>query len=165
LPILLYRIDERLIHGQVVIGWGNQLRPDRYLVVDDELVDSEWEQDLYRLGSGGAEVVFVTPDEARERLGEWRAASERSIVLTRNIATMRRLADGGLLEGEAVNIGGVHHGPGRREILEYVHLTEGEMKDLEAMADAGVEILARDLPDAHRVSLGALQKSRWKSPK
>jgi len=165
LPILLYRIDERLIHGQVVIGWGNQLRPNRYIVVDDELVDSAWEQDLYRLGSGDADVVFAGVAEARTSLPEWRDAPARSILLTRNIATMRRLADGGLLEGESVNLGGVHHGPGREEVLEYVHLNQDEMSDLEAMAEAGVEIVARDLPDAHRVSFGALQKSRWKSPK
>jgi mannose/fructose/N-acetylgalactosamine-specific phosphotransferase system component IIB len=162
LPILLYRVDERLIHGQVVIGWGSQLRPDRYLVVDDELVASEWERDLYRLGSGGADVVFVTVADARARIGEWRAAPERSILLTRDISTMRRLADEGLLAGESVNIGGVHHGPGREELLEYVHVSEDEKRDLEAMAAAGVEVVARDLPDAHRVSFGAL-KSRWKS--
>jgi mannose/fructose/N-acetylgalactosamine-specific phosphotransferase system component IIB len=165
LPIVLYRIDERLIHGQVVIGWGYQLRPDRYIVVDDELVDSEWERDLYRLGSAGAEVVFTTVEEARTRLGEWREDPQRSILLTRDIATMRRLADAGLLAGESVNIGGVHHGPGREEVLTYVHLAEEEAKDLEAMADSGVEVAARDLPDAHRVGLGALLRSRWKSPK
>lgn len=163
MPIVLFRIDERLIHGQVVIGWGNQLRPDRYLVVDDELSASEWEQDLYRLGSGGADVVFATGREARERMSEWRAAPERSILLTRNIATMKSLAEGRLLEGAAVNIGGVHHGPGREEILSYLHVTAQDMRDLESIAGEGVDVAARDLPDAHRVGLDALLRSRWKS--
>jgi mannose/fructose/N-acetylgalactosamine-specific phosphotransferase system component IIB len=165
LPIVLYRIDERLIHGQVVIGWGHQLRPDRYIVVDDALVASEWERDLYRLGSGGADVVFATVDEARRGLDEWRADPRRSILLTRDIVTMRRLADGGLLQGETVIIGGVHHGPGREEILTYVHLATEDIEDLEAMAREGVDVVARDLPDAHRTGLESLLKSRWKSPK
>ncbi len=50
MPVVLYRIDERLIHGQVVMGWGPQLGVEHYVVVDDELATSEWEQDLYRLG-------------------------------------------------------------------------------------------------------------------
>ncbi len=50
MSVLLYRIDERLIHGQVVMGWGPQLDVEHYVVVDDELAASEWEQDLYRLG-------------------------------------------------------------------------------------------------------------------
>jgi PTS system mannose-specific IIB component/fructoselysine and glucoselysine-specific PTS system IIB component len=156
LPVVLFRIDERLIHGQVVIGWGNQLRPDRYIVVDDELAESDWEQDLYRLGADGVDVVFASLAEARARIVEWRAEPTRSILLTADVATMRRLAEGGLLEGESVNVGGVHHGPGRSKLLTYIHLSDEERRDLEAIAAAGAEVSARDLPDAHRVSLNSL---------
>ena len=48
MPIVLFRVDERLIHGQVVVGWGSKLRPDRFLVVDAALATSEWEQELYK---------------------------------------------------------------------------------------------------------------------
>jgi len=163
LPIVLYRVDERLIHGQVVIGWGHQLRPRRYIVVDDELTESEWEQDLYRLGAEDAEVLFLSVDDARGRLGAWREDPARSILLTRDTATMRRLAEGGTMEGEAVNLGGLRHGPGRVEVLTYLHLSQEDLQDLKAIAAAGVEVTARDLPDTHRVSLEALSKGRWKS--
>lgn len=163
MSIVLYRIDERLIHGQVVIGWGHHLRPDRYVVVDDALAASAWEQSLYRLGAGGADVLFVTADEARERMLEWRDADERSILLTRDVATMRRLADDGLLAGETVNLGGIHHGPSRDEVLTYVHVTDQEKRDLEAIAGTGAEVSARELPDSHRVSLETLVRGRWNS--
>lgn len=159
MAIVLFRVDERLIHGQVVIGWGHQLRPDRYILVDDELANSDWEQELYRLGSGGSGVVFSTLAVARSRLTEWREAGERSILLTRDIDTMRRLAEGGILSGERVNLGGIHHGPGRDEVLDYLHLTVGDREDLKALAADGVEVSARDLPDAHRVSLPTLLRS------
>lgn len=162
MPLVLLRIDERLIHGQVVIGWAHQLRPDRYVVVDDDLARSQWEQDLYRLGSGGAEVQFLSGSEARARLAEWRAGAERTIVLTRDVATMRKLVEGGALDGEVVVVGGVHHAPGRREALTYVHLTETEMADLSAMDASGVEVVARDLPDAQRVDFEHLRR-RWNS--
>jgi PTS system mannose-specific IIB component/fructoselysine and glucoselysine-specific PTS system IIB component len=162
LPIVLLRIDERLIHGQVVIGWANQLRPDRYVVVDDELAANRWEQDLYRLGAGGLDVSFFTTAEARAHLAEWRTEAERTILLTRDISTMRRLAEGGGLRGESVVVGGVHHAPGREEALTYVHLTERELEDLEAIEAAGAQVAARDLPDAPRVDLDLL-KRRWNS--
>ena len=162
MSVILYRVDERLIHGQVVIGWGNQLRPDRYVVVDDELAASDWEQDLYRLGAAGADVIFVGVDAARQRLAEWREADERSILLTRDTTTMRRLAEGGTMRGESVNLGGLRHGPGRKEALTYLHLSDEDMRDLKSMAEDGVEVSARDLPDAHRVGLESLTKSRWK---
>ena len=162
MPIVLLRIDERLIHGQVVIGWANQLRPDRYVIVDDELAASRWEQDLYRLGAAGVEVIFCSADDALTRLDEWRAGYDRTILLTRDIATMRRLAESGSLRGESIVVGGVHHAPGRAETLTYVHLTEKELGDLEAIAAAGVEVIARDLPDAPRAELELLRR-RWNS--
>lgn len=162
MPIVLLRIDERLIHGQVVIGWASQLRPDRYVVVDDDLATSEWEQDLYRLGTGGAHVLFASCAEARAAVAEWRASPERTIVLTRDVSTMRRLAEGDLLRGEAIVVGGVHPAPGRREALTFVHLTEKEMGDLQAIAAAGVDVSARDLPDSQGVDLDLLRR-RWNS--
>jgi PTS system mannose-specific IIB component/fructoselysine and glucoselysine-specific PTS system IIB component len=159
---VLLRIDERLIHGQVVIGWASHLRPDRYVVVDDDLAQSRWEQDLYRLGAGGAEVLFTTCSAAREQVPEWRSAPERTILLTRDVATMRRLAEGDTLRGGELVVGGVHPAPGRREALTYVHLTEKEMGDLEAIAAAGLDVYARDLPDSQRVDLDLLRR-RWNS--
>lgn len=158
MSIVLFRVDERLIHGQVVIGWAHHLRPDAYVVVDDGLARSIWEQDLYRLGAGAAAVDFVTVPEARDRLAEWRASPARTILLTRDLATMRRLAEGGLLSGAQVNLGGIHHGPGRAEVLTYLHLTEQDRDDLRAIAQSGVAVTARDLPDAHRVTLETLLK-------
>jgi len=154
--IVLYRVDERLVHGQVVLGWGSQLLPHRYLVVDDDLAASEWEQDLYRLGTADAELVFATVDAARLVLPEWRADAARSILLTRDIASMLRLARGGLLRGEKVNLGGIHHGPGRLQVLTYLHLTEDDVSGLRALEEEGVEVSARDLPDAHKVPLRTL---------
>jgi PTS system mannose-specific IIB component/fructoselysine and glucoselysine-specific PTS system IIB component len=155
-PIVLHRVDERLIHGQVVIGWGHELRPDRYLLVDDELAASDWEQELYRLGAVGAQVVFASLTNARELIAEWRADSERSILLTRDIGTMRRLAEGGGLEGGSVNLGGIHHAQGRVEILPYLHLTEEDRADILALMDEGLTVVAQDLPDAAKVGLPAL---------
>lgn len=159
MPIVLRRVDERLIHGQVVIGWGNHLRPDRYVVVDDDLARSDWEQDLYRLGAGDASVVFVGVEEARATLPEWQDDPRRSVLLTRDVGTMLALARGGRLQGADVNLGGIHHGPGREQVLTYLHLTAADRDALRSLAEEGAVVSARDLPDAHKVALEALLHS------
>ena len=50
MPIALYRIDDRLIHGQVVVGWGQPLNIGFIVLVDDNVACCDWEQDLYRMG-------------------------------------------------------------------------------------------------------------------
>jgi PTS system mannose-specific IIB component/fructoselysine and glucoselysine-specific PTS system IIB component len=157
MPILLYRVDERLIHGQVLVGWGSRLRPDRYLVVDDPLAASDWEQELYTLGlPQRSEVAFFTVTEARKQLPGWKTSDVRSILLTRDIATMLRLAEGGLLAEEEVNLGGLHLREDRQEVLPYLFLDNADRAALRALDEEGARISARDLPGSTKVPLASL---------
>jgi mannose/fructose/N-acetylgalactosamine-specific phosphotransferase system component IIB len=141
MAVVLYRIDERLIHGQVVLGWGPQLEVDHYVVVDDELAASEWEQDLYRLGlPETATADFFTVAHARECLDDLDAAPQRTVILTRTVAAMSELAEGDALRGREVNIGGLHHAAGRTERVPYVFLGQAEEQCLRALVDEGVEL-------------------------
>ena len=66
--IVLYRIDDRLIHGQVVVGWGQRLGIGFIVLVNDEVRASDWEQELYRMGvPPSIEVVFAGVAEAAHR--------------------------------------------------------------------------------------------------
>lgn len=157
MSVVLFRVDERLIHGQVVVGWGARLHPDRIVVVDDELARSPWEQELYSMGvPAGVTAGFATAEEAVAELPGWMAGSERVVVLTRDIATMNRLAASGLLRNEEVNIGGIHHGPGRRRVLRYVFLSDAEREDLLELSARGPRVVARDVPNARGVELDEL---------
>jgi len=152
MPIVLYRVDERLIHGQVVVGWGNQLHPDRFVVVDDDLAQSAWEQELYALAlPPEMEATFATVAEARAQLPAWRAAEERTVLLTRDLATMAEIAADGALRGEQVNLGGIHFAPGRRSLLPYLYLSDAERDDLRRLVEEGAIVSARDLPGTRRV--------------
>jgi mannose/fructose/N-acetylgalactosamine-specific phosphotransferase system component IIB len=154
MPIVLYRVDERLIHGQVVIGWGSQLQPDQYLVVDDALAQAEWEQELYRLAvSNGTSVSFHSVADARARLPEWSASEERIVLLTRDVDTMLRLARDRLLEGKPVNLGGIHHAEGRSRVRSFLYLDDADRGRVRALQDEGVEVTGRDLPGSLKVSL------------
>lgn len=157
MPVVLYRVDERLIHGQVVVGWGAVLSPDRIVVVDDELADSAWEQELYVMGlPPGLDTDFETVEHARAHLAEWREAAERTMVLTRDIATMRRLAEGGELASADINLGGIHYAPGRRAVLPYLFLSPGETTELRQLAGHVRRVDARDVPGSRAVELERL---------
>jgi PTS system mannose-specific IIB component/fructoselysine and glucoselysine-specific PTS system IIB component len=157
MPIVLLRVDERLIHGQVVVGWGGPLHADRIVVVDDAIAASAWEQELYCLGvPPEMEASFLSVADARPRLAEWRGGGPRMIVLVRDVDTALRLADGGLLDGEEVNLGGIHHADGRERVLPYLHLSDGDRGTLRRIAQTGAAVSARDLPAGRRVPLQEL---------
>jgi mannose/fructose/N-acetylgalactosamine-specific phosphotransferase system component IIB len=157
MPITLFRIDERLLHGQVVVGWGRRLEIDYYVVVDDLLVESEWEQQLYASGlPGNTPVVFVSSDDAIRRFWDLDSEQGRGALLTRGTSAMRELADAGLLVDRRVNVGGLHAEAGRRRVLDYVYLTRDEAEDLRAIADRARSVTARDLPTSREVALDEL---------
>ncbi len=164
MAILLFRIDERLIHGQVVVGWGNELRPDRIIVVDDELFDSAWEQELYSLGlPENMTVRFDNVAGAKPHLAEWESNASRTLLLTRDIDTMRRLGEHGELRGRDINIGGLHYAPGRDAVLPYVYLSASERAALEDLLKNGALVNARDLPGARRVPAERLLRAGHES--
>jgi mannose/fructose/N-acetylgalactosamine-specific phosphotransferase system component IIB len=152
MSIVLFRVDERLIHGQVVVGWGVPLHADRIVVVDDQLADSAWEQELYCLGIPAAmEASFASVDRARRELDDWSRDIHRRIVLVRDLATLERVAAHGRLADTEVNLGGIHHAPGRERVLPYLFLGAEERASLERLESSGVRMSARDLPGGRTI--------------
>ncbi|HWP38730.1 MAG TPA: PTS sugar transporter subunit IIB, partial [Gemmatimonadales bacterium] len=124
MSLVLVRVDDRYVHGQVVVGWGRALRVHRILLVDDAVRASDWEQDLYRLGvPPEVTLEFVSVAEAGARLTSLAAADERVIVIVGDVGTLERVLAGHPPITE-VNIGGLHTAPGRRQRLPYVFLTD-----------------------------------------
>jgi PTS system mannose-specific IIB component/fructoselysine and glucoselysine-specific PTS system IIB component len=151
--IELFRIDDRLIHGQVVVGWGQPLDLTFIVLVDDEVATSEWEQELYRMGvPPEMEVQFDTVEAAAAKLAEYQRDERRGALLTGDIETMTRLVE---LTGaiERVNLGGIHHRTGRTQRLRYIFLAPDEEQSLRALAARGVEVSAQDVPAARPLAL------------
>lgn len=154
MTLALFRIDDRLIHGQVVVGWGQPLNVSFIVLVDDEVKGSEWEQDLYRMGvPPHIEVIFASVAEAVDRLAEWEGDGRVGILLVGDLDTAEALVTGSD-RVRRLNIGGIHHRAGRSERLRYVYLTDDEAARLKRLAGRGVEITAQDVPSARSIPLG-----------
>ncbi len=159
MTLVLNRIDDRLIHGQVVVGWGQPLDVKFIVLVDDAVAHSDWEQDLYRMGvPPEMEVRFHSAAEAAPLLDGYRMENRPGILLTGDIATMRTLVEeGGVVD---VNIGGIHHRAGRTQHLRYVFLTPEEAQALRDLAAQGAVVTAQDVPAARAIPLEELLASR-----
>lgn len=156
MPIEVYRIDDRLVHGQVVMGWGQPLELRFIVLVDDQVAESAWEQDLYRMGVPPEMTVhFESVTSALRRLDGYRRLPEPGLLLTGSTATMRALVEGGAAITQ-VNVGGLHHRAGRSPHLRYVFLDAAEEADLRAIGARGVAVSAQDVPGTVAVPLADL---------
>lgn len=155
MSLVLYRIDDRLIHGQVVVGWGQPLGIDFIVLVDDAVAASDWEQELYRMGvPPGMDVYFHSVGDAGEKLADYRTDRRRGVLLTGDIETMCHLVERDGIT--AVNLGGIHHRAGRVQRLRYVFLSAEEAQQLRALAERGVMVTAQDVPGARPIPLDEL---------
>lgn len=157
MSIELIRVDERLLHGQVVVGWGQRLGIGYYVVADDGLVETGWERRLVASGvPAEAEALFFSVEGAADRFADLDARRGTGALITRDVRGMRRLAEAGRLEGRTVTLGCLGPSADRKRALDYVHLTGEEIRDLRAMVEHGARVIARDLPGSRAVKLAEL---------
>ena len=148
----IVRVDDRLVHGQVVVGWGRAVGLRHLVLVDDAIRASPWEQDLYRMGvPRGVNIEFVSVPEAAAAFEQWRGDGERTMLILADVATLVRLCESA--EVRAVQLGGIHQAEGRRERLPYVFLSDGEARQLQELEARGVTIAAQDVPSSRAVAL------------
>jgi mannose/fructose/N-acetylgalactosamine-specific phosphotransferase system component IIB len=156
MPILLYRVDERLIHGQVVVGWGNSLRFDQVVLVNDQVASNQWERELY-LACVPPEIkaAILPVDEAAKKILRNGFEGNRTIILVDSPFDILRMMEQGV-KVEWVNVGGVHSREGRKKILPYLFLSEDEVSAFKRIISAGIRCECRDVPLAEKFDLSSL---------
>ncbi|MCK5526875.1 MAG: PTS sugar transporter subunit IIB [Candidatus Latescibacteria bacterium] len=163
--ILLTRIDDRLIHGQVTVGWGDVIKPDRIILANDEVASNEWEQELYRVAVPSEIEVCVTPvEDAAQLLSEEEHNGKRTILLVDSPQdVLRLLRNGAHLEN--LNVGGLHFREGTRQLLPFVYVDDDDLKAFRTLCQEGVCVECQDVPTCRKIEMEKLLKSDRKNRK
>jgi len=152
---LLVRVDDRLIHGQVVVAWGGRLRPARIWVADDAVAASTWERDLLQSAAPDAEVRVASLAEVAAEWEREAAAHGGAFLLVRDLSTALALHEAGAAF-RLLNLGGLHYAPGKDKVNEYVYLDARDRDSARALIARGVMLEVQDVPAARPVSLTSL---------
>ena len=158
MSLALARVDDRLVHGQVVLAWATTLKASRLLVADDAAASTAWERQLLQASAGDLEVLVFPLAETAEHLAEERERHGAAILLFRSPATALAAVEAGAVI-EELNLGGLHHAPGREPVLDYLYLNQNDREALRLLSQHGVRLSARDLPSSR-----PLPASEWLEP-
>jgi mannose/fructose/N-acetylgalactosamine-specific phosphotransferase system component IIB len=160
MSITLIRVDDRLIHGQVAVGWTRALSIDHILVADDKVGSDPLQSSLMKMAAPTGVSVTLSPvREAAARIVSGDFAEGRVLVLVRGPVELAQLRDGGV-PFDSVNVGNVHTGPGRVKLTREVHASVEELAVWRDLANAGVRLEAQWLPNESRTDLSALVLNR-----
>jgi PTS system mannose-specific IIB component len=145
MPVVFARVDNRLVHGQVLEVWVPRLRANAILAVDRGLAGDAFQRSLVEcLSRCGVEVMVASPEEAVGLVeGQFRG---RKLLLL--FADLRQAVDAcrAGLELRELNLGNLHPRPGSKALTTTVYLTAEDVECLSVLRAAGVAVEARTLP-------------------
>jgi len=159
MPVVLARIDDRLIHGQVTVGWATHLKPHRILLANNEIAADEWQCAVYASSvSPDMQVSILSLAEAAAFLLNPDHDDEQIILLTGSASEMAGLVGMGVALTQ-VNVGGLHFGPGKKELLPFVYLGRLDFNPLRQLLQREITLSAQQVPGGleHFIDLPALE--------
>ena len=146
--ILLARIDNRLIHGQIVCLWAGAVGANLIVVAHDETAENQVEQSVMRMAASslGYDTRFFTVQKTIDIIDK--ASSDQKILLIcQNPHDLRRIIEGGV-EIKEVDIGNLYYDKGDKKLSDKVAVSEEELKDLNYIKKHVDRIYIQDTPDS-----------------
>ena len=154
MTVALARIDDRMIHGQVTVGWSRHLQPDRILLCNDEVAADPWQARVYASSVPPSLDVAILDRHAAAADLKTATASRRDILLTADPSDMLALVRAGVGLPE-INVGGMHYAKGKAELHEYVWLDRDDVAALRALLKSGCHLFAQTVPGARDADIDA----------
>lgn len=153
--ILLSRIDERLIHGQVMTRWITGLYVTRIILIDDSIAKDDFMVDVLMLSAPvGVDVQVMTVDDAVKFIASDESAT-KTMLLFKDIRYVKALADAGFLVPK-LNIGNIGSSPVRKGVTREVFMSPEEQNMAKELCEKGMYIYIQKLPSDKEQDIMAL---------
>ena len=154
--VVLTRIDDRLIHGQVVTGWVKKTDCSRILVIDDQVAKDVFMQRLLKAAAPPKiPVEAKSTEEASRWLLEEETAGERIMILVKVPQVIEIMQKAGIIFDEVI-LGGMASKAGRKKFNKNVSAREEEVECVKRIMGRGTKILFQLVPDENPVDVAKL---------
>jgi PTS system mannose-specific IIB component len=154
----LVRIDDRLIHGQIVEGWVNYLKATCIMVADDAVASNPGQRTIMELSvPHGLQVFIGSVEEMSARSHVAGRKAGHAIVVFSNPVDVLRALDAGM-ECRTLNIGGMHYTPGKRKLLDVLAVNDEDLAALQTIAGRGIKITIQAVPTQRPIPLEKVLK-------
>ena len=150
MPIIFARVDDRLIHGQIVQAWLPELTVDEVLIPCQKGKESYLNRGLLRLSLPYEYDLSVLDFVSAARYVA--SSKKRIFLLMANLQEAKELIANGV-QLKSLNIGGMHFKEGAQKLADHVFLDEKDKQFLRIFRDLGVSIETRAVPNSSSISI------------
>lgn len=153
MQIVLSRIDDRLIHGQVATIWSKETGCNRIIVVSDEVAkDTLRKSLLVQVAPPGIKAHVLTIDKMVEIYKNPKYNSFKSLLLFTNPTDVLRIVEGGV-DIKTVNIGGMSYKEGKKQITSAVSVNDEDIESFKKLDAKGIELEIRKVTTDSKTNL------------
>ncbi|BCU51311.1 PTS system mannose/fructose/N-acetylgalactosamine-transporter subunit IIB [Staphylococcus auricularis] len=147
MAIIGNRIDGRLIHGQVANLWATKLNIDRFVVIDDEVAQSDIDKQALKLATpAGIKLSVIPIEKAAQNINNGKYGTQRLMVIAKRPDRFVALAEHGVQIDE-LNVGNMSQTDETRQITNSINITDEDIQDFETLHQQGVKIVAQMVPN------------------
>lgn len=152
--VVLARIDDRLIHGQVMTKWSKGMGTNALFVVDNATAGDPFMKDIYMMSTAnsGMNIKVFSNDEVVEYWNSTNFEKNKAIILFKTIAAVKEVIDKGL-PIKRLNLGGIAKKSDSKFVIPNVAVKKEDFDILKEIEDKGIEVFFQVVPDSKSVSL------------
>lgn len=145
--VVLFRIDDRLIHGQVVTGWLKTTNANKIYIVDDQLKNDTMMKIVLKNAAPAGTIVFIqSVDECAKALQKPGKEGERIMILSKFPDVFERLIDSGI-HIPSIILGGMGLRDDRKKFYKNIAANDTELHCMHRIISKGTEIIYQLVPD------------------
>jgi Phosphotransferase system, mannose/fructose/N-acetylgalactosamine-specific component IIB len=154
----LFRIDFRMIHGQVMVKWLKTTGANEIVGINDDVAKDPFLEDIYKMAAPkGITIKVFTRDDSIKYFAKPDLSNNKILVLFKNVEDAYYCFQNGL-SMDHVQIGGLGAGPDRINVFGPITLNKTDAELLKKMNDSGVKVIFQQVPDESSVSLDKILK-------
>jgi mannose/fructose/N-acetylgalactosamine-specific phosphotransferase system component IIB len=157
MSLTLFRIDDRLIHGQVVTFWTRRLDSNHIVIASDEVAKDAFLKKVLKMTAPlGVKVSIFTQEETLNAFRDGTLEKDRVLLLVKSPEDAKALIDGGLETG-VVNVGGMGAKPGTTSLYKNISALPEQIEIFRELTARGVSVEFQILPDHDAVTFDQLK--------
>lgn len=155
MPINVARIDDRLIHGQVITTWVKNFDIEQVIIVNDKVANDTVQQSVLTMAAPpDLKVVVFGVDKFIDVLKK-AEIKRRTMLLFTNSVDVNKLVENGL-KLEKLNVGGMRMQEGRRNLSRAVAVTPDEEQAFRSLINNNIAVEIQMVPKDPIVELKTL---------
>ncbi len=146
MAVELIRIDDRLIHGQVIVGWVPNTKADEIICINDTVASNEMQKCLMKMAvPPNLQAMIYSVDGFNLTQDSAEITEHRVIIIVTNPADLVRIFNKGF-KFDRVNLGGMRHSVNKKEYSKSVFLNEKDIADFNELKKLGVKVFYQMVP-------------------